>query len=312
MIHGIYCLLCWSLTLSAIGCGLFDHEPDDVIIEIGSISLTRDALKKEMEFMGGGMPVSGNHAEEIKTRLIRLIIDYYLIIEYAKENGISVSETAFQKNLKEIKKEYTENDFRETLLKGYIDLESWEDRLRNQLLVSKVIEQASEGVALPGYKEIQRYFLENRNDFRSPGMLRFRQIVCKSKKEAAELSERLRAGEDMGELAGKYSIAPEAGNNGEVGWVARGDLDDSMESVLFLMQPGEISPVVKTAFGYHLFEVMARRPAGFKDLPQVMDEIETTLLRQRREVFHKKWLEKLRSESKVKINKKMLAELELS
>ncbi len=312
MSHGLYCLLCWSLTFPALGCGVFDHEPDDVIIEIGSTCLTRDTLKKEMEFMSGEMPVSGDHAEEIKKQLVRQIIDYFLIIEYAKKNDISVSEKDFQKNLKEIKKEYTENDFREALLRGYADPESWEHRLRNQLLVSKVIKEASRGIPSPSYEEIKHYFQENRNDFRSPEMLSFRQIVCKSKKEAENLRDRLHAGEDMGELAGKYSIAPEAENNGDVGWVARGDLDEAMEKTLFSMQPGETSPIVKTDFGYHLFEVTARRPAGLKELPEVIDEIESTLLQQRHEDFYKKWLKKLRSEFKVKINQDMLAKLKLS
>jgi len=258
------------------------------------------------------MPVSGNHAEEIKNRLISQIIDYYLIMEYAKKNGISVSEKAFQKNLEEIKEEYTENDFQEALLRAYIDPESWEHRFKNQLLVSKVVKQVSEGVASPDYEEIKGYFQENRDVFRSPGMLKFRQIVCKSENETEKLRKRLLAGEDMGELAREYSIAPEAGNDGEVGWVARGDLDASMENALFSMRTGEISPVVKTAFGYHIFEIMDRRSAGFKDLPEVIDEIESTLLRQRREDFYKKWLKKLRSDFKVKINREMIAKLDLS
>ncbi|MBW1783749.1 MAG: peptidylprolyl isomerase [Deltaproteobacteria bacterium] len=291
---------------------MFDHEPDDVIIEIGSTCLTPDTLKKEMKFMSGGMPVQAEHAEEIKKQLLSQIIDYHLILEYAKKNGISVSEEDFQKNLNEIKKEYTENDFQEALLREYVDPASWEDRFRNQLLVSKVIKEASKGILPPSYEEIKRYFQENRNDFRSAEMLRFRQIVCKSKEEVEKLRERLQAGEDMGALAREYSIAPEAENNGEVGWVARGDLDEAMEKALFSMQHGASSPIVKTDFGYHLFEVIARRPAGLKELPEVIDKIESTLLWQRHEDFHKKWLKKLRSEFKVKINQDMLAKLKLS
>ena len=64
----------------------------------------------------------------------------------------------------------------------------------------------------------------------------------------------------------------------EVGWVARGDLDETMENVLFSMQIGKISPVVKTSFGYHVFEVISRAPAGVKGLPAVMPEIESQLL----------------------------------
>jgi len=143
-------------------------------------------------------------------------------------------------------------------------------------------------------------------------MLRFRQIVCKSKKEAENLRDRILAGENMGKLAKKYSIAPEAEARGEVGWVARGNLDRSMEDALFSMQRGKISPVIKTSFGYHLFEVMSHRPAGVKGLPEVIHKIESQLLRQEHEGFYRKWLEKLRSDFEVKVNQVMLNKLELS
>jgi len=312
MSHGLSCLFCWTLIFLPLGCNLSDHEGDDPVIIIGSKRLSCDALKKEMEFIGGGMPVPVKHAREIKTRLIEQIIDYYLIIEYGKQNNISISEKEFQRTLKEIKREYSEDAFRKVLLQGYVDRALWEHRLRNQILVGKVIKQVLEKIASPSYEEIQVYFQKNRNEFRSPERLRFRQIVCKSKREAENLRNRIRAGEDMGKLAEKYSIAPEAEAHGEVGWVARGDLDESMEDALFSLQSGKISPIIKTSFGYHLFEVMSRRPAGLKGLPEVIHEIESQLIRQRHEVFYKKWLAKLRSDFKVKVNQDMLNKLELS
>jgi len=312
LIHSLYCLFCLTLIFLPLGCGLSDHGREDPVMIIGSKHLSCDALKKEMEFIGGGMPVPVKHARGIKTRLIEQIIDYYLVIEYGKQNNISVSENEFQRNLNEIKREYSEDAFRKVLLQGYVDSALWEHRLRNQLLVGKVIKLVLEKIAPPSYEEIKIYFQKNRNEFRSPEMLRFRQIVCKSKKEAETLRDRIYAGEDMGKLAKKYSIAPEAEAHGEVGWVARGHLDESMEDALFSLQSGKISPIIKTSFGYHLFEVMSRRPAGVKGLPEVIHEIEALLIRQKHEVFYKKWLEKLRSDFKVEVNQDMLNKLVLS
>jgi len=312
LIHSLYCLFCLTLIFLPLGCGLSDHGREDPVMIIGSKHLSCDALKKEMEFIGGGMPVPVKHARGIKTRLIEQIIDYYLVIEYGKQNNISISENEFQRNLNEIKREYSEDAFRKVLLQGYVDSALWEHRLRNQLLVGKVIKLVLEKIAPPSYEEIKIYFQKNRNEFRSPEMLRFRQIVCKSKKEAETLRDRIYAGEDMGKLAKKYSIAPEAEAHGEVGWVARGHLDESMEDALFSLQSGKISPIIKTSFGYHLFEVMSRRPAGVKGLPEVIHEIEALLIRQKHEVFYKKWLEKLRSDFKVEVNQDMLNKLVLS
>jgi len=310
--RGPYCLLSWLLIFPVAACGLFDQETDDAVIEIGSIRLTREALKREMAYVSRGLSLSGTQTEKIRNQLVRQIIDYYLIMDYGRKEGISVSEDEFQDELKALKKGYEENDFRESLLRAYEDPESWESRLRNQLFVRKVIREVSAGVDSPSYEEIKAYYDENRAEFRYPEMLKFRQIVCGSKKDAQKLRGRLMAGEDMGELAKEYSIAPEAENRGQVGWIARGDLEQAMEKILFSLQKGRISPVVKTGSGYHLFEVMDRRRAGLKELAEVMDDIESRLLRERRERFCETWLKRLRAESDIKINQELLTQLKAS
>lgn len=311
MVKGLYLGL-GCIFLFIPGCGLFDHKADKAIMVVGSRCLTADSLKREMQYVLGGIPVPVQDAEQIKKQLVELIIDRYLIMEYGREKGILVSEGEFQKKIKGIMEEYTENDFQQELVRGYVDFDLLKLRLREQLLVSKVINKVSEDVAAPSYEEIKRYFQENPDEFRSPEMVRARQIVTKTKKEAIKLRNRLRAGEEMGELAKRYSIAPEAEDGGQMGWVARGDLPRSMEKALFSTPKGRIGPIIKTSFGYHLFEVIASRPAGVKALLLVMSEIESRLIRQRREVTCKKWLKRLRSSFKIKVDQDMLRRLELS
>ena len=178
--HQVYGLLCWALLFCPLGCGLFDHEGEDVALIIGSQRLSSDALKREMGFMGGGTPVPARHEKAVKDQLTQQVIDFYLIIEYARTNGISISENEFQRLLKEIKGEYTEETFRKALLEGYVDPEGWETRLRNQFLVTKVLKQVSNKIPAPTYEDIKVYFQENRNRFASPERLMFRQIVCRS------------------------------------------------------------------------------------------------------------------------------------
>ena len=129
--------------------------------------------------------------------------------------------------------------------------------------------------------------------------------------DAENLLRRLRNGKDMGELAGEHSIAPEAENGGYVGWIAKGHLEESMEKALFSMPRGKFSPVIETPYGYHVFEVMSVRPEGRKELPEVISEIESRLLSQRREKFYRKWLQELRAHFSVKVNQDLLNSLEI-
>ena len=142
-------------------------------------------------------------------------------------------------------------------------------------------------------------------------MVKFRQIVIGTEKEAKNIRRRLNQGEDMDRLARKYSIAPEADNGGEVGWVAEEHLEATMAKAIFSLPIGKISPVVKTAYGYHIFKVLSKRPAGFQSLPEAITEIESKIYYQKEAQFYKKWLKELRTTFPVKIDQDQLKTLEL-
>ncbi len=310
--QGLRALLMWLIVFPVAGCDLRDGRADDVAIEIGSIRLTHDELKREMAFIYPALGGSGDQSAEVKKRLVRQVVDYYLIIEHARKQGIVVSDEEFQEELAALKREYRQHGFKEALLRAGVNPQSWKDRLRTQLLVKKVIQQVSAGTDPPSYEEMAAYFETHRLEFNETEGVRFQQIVCKSKKEAQEIRARLQAGERMSELANRYSVAPEAENRGDVAWTSRGELDESMEKALFSLKKGEISPVVKTAFGFHLLQVTERRPGGPRDLPEAIEEVESKLLRERQEAAYKKWLKNLRTEFKVKINKEITKKAKIS
>ncbi len=293
-----------------LGCGLFEQS-DKYVVVVGSRHITIDDLKKDIEFFGTGMEMQIKD-NQIRDQLIERIIDHYLVIEYGNEKGITLSEDELQTAITDIKKEYTEDTFNDMLLRGYVDFDQWKDRLRERLLYEKIIGKVTENIAPPSYQEIKHYYKANLDEFRSPKMLKFRQIVTRSKEEADNLLIRLHKGEEMSELARQYSIAPEAESNGVVDWVAQDQLEESMEKALFSMSIGRISPVIKTPYGYHIFEVLSVRPEGIKAIPEVISEIESKLLSQKRTAFCNKWQQELRAYFKVKVNQNLLKTLELS
>jgi parvulin-like peptidyl-prolyl isomerase len=143
-------------------------------------------------------------------------------------------------------------------------------------------------------------------------MINFRQVVTSTAEEAKTVVAALKAGGRFSELAKQYSTAPEAENGGEVGWVAAGQLEESMEKAIFALKVGEISPVVKTPYGYHVFQLMAVRPEGTKPLSEARAEIEARLSDQKREAAWQAWLAEQRKRFLVKINSGIFDRMEMS
>jgi peptidyl-prolyl cis-trans isomerase C len=301
----------YSMAFFFLGCGLIEQEDNNVVIVLGSRHITTDELKKDLEFISAEMDLREKQQGQIRNQLAEQVINHYLVIEYAKEKNIIIADSELQCALDDIKRGYTESTFREALLREYVDFDQWKKRFKEQLLINKILKDIVKNIAPPSHKEIEQYFAENRDEFRYPKMVKFRQIVSSSKEEADNLLKRIQKGEEMSELARKYSIAPEAESGGEISWVAQEHLDESMGNIVFSLAPGELSPVVETPYGYHIFEVLSVRPEIVKELPEVIQEIESKLLHQKREIFLGKWLEDLRTCFEVKVNYELLAQLDL-
>lgn len=84
--------------------------------------------------------------------------------------------------------------------------------------------------------------------------LRARHILVSHEFEAKDLLRKLQEGKDFEELARDFSQCPSAKVGGNLGEFPRGRMVPTFEKALLKLQPGEISPPVKTQFGYHLIQ----------------------------------------------------------
>jgi parvulin-like peptidyl-prolyl isomerase len=101
------------------------------------------------------------------------------------------------------------------------------------------------------------------------------------------VEERLKAGESFESIADELSDCP--GNGGDLGWFPRGQMVPEFEAVVFALKPGEISPVFRTAFGFHIAKVYQHMEERMATFEESKPQIERHLLTEK----HQKALERL-------------------
>jgi len=134
--------------------------------------------------------------------------------------------------------------------------------------------------------DVRRAYDDNIDQYSTPEQIRASHILLKTegKDDAAvkakieDLLKQAKAGADFGELAKKYSEdESNAKNGGDLDYFGRGKMVPEFDAVAFTLQPGQISDVVKTQFGYHIIKLTDKKPGttrSFDELrPQLTDQL---------------------------------------
>jgi peptidyl-prolyl cis-trans isomerase C len=84
-------------------------------------------------------------------------------------------------------------------------------------------------------------------------------ILVKREDQAKDILAKIKAGENFGEMAKKFSTCPSGKRGGDLGWFTRGKMVKEFEKAAFEGQKGAVVGPVKTEFGYHLIKVLEQR-----------------------------------------------------
>ncbi|MDT8396491.1 MAG: peptidylprolyl isomerase [bacterium] len=207
----------------------------------------------------------------------------------------------------------------ETLLRSALSCNDMTpDQFRKAIFRNLSIKRYLDKVVYPGIviepEEVRAYYDENQDVFRVPESVHLRQIFVKGPKEDSEVqwrsaSERAlgilhaaREGADFVNLARKYSDDPRgASTGGDMGIVHKGNLHDPFDSVVFTLDAGAITEPLKSRSGFHIFNVITRRPATTLPFEDVQDQITTTLRKRDAQEMVGKILQELRLKADIRI-----------
>jgi len=87
-----------------------------------------------------------------------------------------------------------------------------------------------------------------------PNQVHCSHILVKTEQEAKNILERLNKGEKFANIAREVSLCPSGKRGGDLGTFGRGKMVKEFENAAFALQKGQLSPIVKTKFGFHLIK----------------------------------------------------------
>ncbi|MFW6146838.1 MAG: peptidylprolyl isomerase [Thermodesulfobacteriota bacterium] len=303
------CIRSFLSVVLVCGCTACSANPGSdkaAVIRVGNRSIQGEDIKKIVKFTSFENDIPESVVWSSITSLVNKIVDNSLILEYGKDQGVELADIELERAIQDITKDYPGDSFKEMLLKRCIDYQDWKQRLRERLLMQKIVKERTESIGSVSYEAIRSYYEQRPDEFSHPSRVKFVHIVSSSREVAKELLSALKNGGNIQKIVQKQTCDQAVQLEGGIKWHSMDMLPPAISKAAFSLPIGQISPVIQTPYGFHVIKIVERELAGRKALPEVIDQIEEILLNKEQEAHYDRWLNQLRQQYLVAVNYTLL------
>ncbi|WP_337845649.1 peptidylprolyl isomerase [Thermus sp.] len=260
---------------------------EDVVAQVGPEAITKEAFELRYGlFLKSALTQLGlPDTEETRALLAQYRAPYLealaqerALLLRAKAEGLFPKEEAVEARVQELRGAFpSEEAFLEALKgAGLPDLPTYRILLREALALEAL--EARYRARLRVSPAALR-FLYHLAPPRRPALACARHILVPTLEEAKDLLGQLAGGAAFADLAQAHSQDPgSALQGGALGCEARGAYVPAFDQALWALRPGEVSPPVRTEFGFHLILLEKLLPAGRVPLEEVAEELKAPIL----------------------------------
>jgi len=249
--------------------------------------------------------------ERAKMGMLDTMITDLLLLQMAKQRQFNVGEEVknYIDRLKRENNIETDAQFRQALLQQGIAYDQFlkqvEENLLRQLIVSQEVDRSisvdeTEGV---------NYYKLNQAEFVEPEEYRLRGIYLSTESRTAEevegrkteISEKVKGGGDFSALAAELGDSPLKENQGDLGFIKKGELDKTLEEAVIGLKPGEMSPWVQAKNGWYLLKLEEKKESRLRPYEEVKKDIWEKLFGEKRAKKLDEFLKNIKAKNYIKI-----------
>ena len=285
---------------------------DAWVAEVGTTKISRQALieklKQEQDNFDPELWQDTEGFQVLKKQVLQGMIEQQVLINEAKRLSLSIPDAVLDRSLQELQSGYPDSDFEDRLKKQGLTLAQWNESQRNKMLVQQLIEAEVYTKIPVSDQEIKFYYQSHRKEFYEPDQVHCQHIVTNKQEKAKKILALLDKGESFTVLAQKFSESPDRVNGGDLGLIKRGDYP-AVFNVCFELATGQISPMISSDYGFHIFHLIEKKPGHFLSFSEVRSKIKKGLVASKGQQNLKTWLDERFKTAKIRIREDVLKEI---
>jgi peptidyl-prolyl cis-trans isomerase C len=253
-------------------------------------------------------------ANEVRRQVLDNLIDRELILQQAKSLKMTVTPQQLDAQMQQLTQRFPSPEAFDQALKAQnVTLEAIRkdvegQMLRQQLVKKEVLDRVNVSAA-----EVQNFYDHNKAKYIEEEQVRARHILvrvpqdaspvddAKLKEKAEQAQSRAKKGGDFAALARELSDDGSKEQGGDLGFFPRGRMVEVFEQTAFALQPGQVSEVVRSQFGYHVIKVEERKDGRALGFDEAKEQVREDLTREQTYERYQQYVGNLRSKAKVEV-----------
>lgn len=294
---------------------------NDEVITLSELEEETTGVFRSITESNPGVPAL-DALEQARQVSLSSMIERRLIQQKAKKYNVTVTEDDIEAAYEQVRNgmALSPTEFRQKLEKSGLTVESYRNKLRSQLLQSRLLSYDVRSKIVVTEEMILDYYDENYTSRVDKGSYYLLQIGCSWKKiddpqklaaekqETRKRTERIhglaKKGQDFRKLAEKFSELPSASDGGDIGVFTVDEMVPAMRDAVQSLKLGEVSDIIETPAGYQFFKLLSGEEnaivvtAGFE---AVKEEIRQKIFEEKLKTAYSEWVKKLKEEAYIQI-----------
>jgi peptidyl-prolyl cis-trans isomerase C len=253
-------------------------QEETVLVRLGQVVITLQDFEEELREYGQSADFKNRLltlSPQGKRKILKAMISERLMFKAALDEGTRLDQVE-QRRLERMRRTF--------LARKYM-----QDRLAAEPLTEEALKQ---------------YWSSHQAEYTTPEQRKVRQVVVRTKVEAEEIRNLILKGTEIKTVAQERNVDASRKRGGDLGWIPKGIMVPEFDKVAFSLPEGELSPIFKTVFGYHLIVVEGIKPPVQRQLSEVREVVKRSLELETLEKLE----EKLRQKYGLEIDEGLLEE----
>ncbi|RKT44145.1 peptidyl-prolyl cis-trans isomerase C [Thiocapsa rosea] len=269
-------------------------NPADVVVRINGVAIPRAELDRNsrplLARMGPADAITPDQRRLVEETAKENLIRSELLYQLAMNQDIPDLDQQVDEQFALIKsRSPSDEEWNDALAQKGITPDGLREQIKRGLMINAFVQNEVVSNIEITDAQLKAFYEENPEAFSKPESMRASHILIGvdagtgaeekeiAKRKADEILDKLKSGADFAELAKSESTCPSAQQGGDLGEFGRGQMVAPFESAAFGLEPGDLSEVVETQFGYHIIKAVGKNAAGVVPFEEVKGRIEKQL-----------------------------------